>query len=404
MAEFEQAVLPTRSRVNPELWARIWFILFVTAVAYFVHLAELGRTAAGGSQAAYLVVAPVLAGLVAAGYSRAPRGVIDAESDWIAAALLCIGGFAAIILIQHRLPTMAALWHLDNLGLLVWVAACGTVVFSARHVLRMWNVWILGLVLAPAMPFMLVTAQFGGSDTAIAMVSAAIGTIAVYLASRFVSLRVRLAVTLANMVASTATVLLLGGVGLYVTVLIAAGAVPVVVVLALHRITWVRSDPDIATSPLPLPSCRPQSYAVLVVAALVMLCIQLPLSRPEPVADAAPGWVDSSGLTDGELRVHHPLPGARRQPGPLSGDRPIRCLRHRGRRDDLTRSGSSAGLFGRGLVSSAVPVNYAPFDAGADAPAGIKSAHSDADAATTSDTPTGTRSPGSGAAATSTSG
>lgn len=241
MAEFEQAVLPTRSRVNPELWARIWFILFVTAVAYFVHLAELGRTAAGGSQAAYLVVAPVLAGLVAAGYSRAPRGVIDAESDWIAAALLCIGGFAAIILIQHRLPTMAALWHLDNLGLLVWVAACGTVVFSARHVLRMWNVWILGLVLAPVMPFMLVTAQFGGSDTAIAMVSAAIGTIAVYLASRFVSLRVRLAVTLANMVASTATVLLLGGVGLYVTVLIAAGAVPVVVVLALHRITWVEA-------------------------------------------------------------------------------------------------------------------------------------------------------------------
>ncbi|ANW66555.1 hypothetical protein MMUR_15740 [Mycolicibacterium murale] len=388
MAEFEQAVLPTRSRVNPELWARIWFILFVTAVAYFVHLAELGRTAAGGSQAAYLVVAPVLAGLVAAGYSRAPRGVIDAESDWIAAALLCIGGFAAIILIQHRLPTMAALWHLDNLGLLVWVAACGTVVFSARHVLRMWNVWILGLVLAPVMPFMLVTAQFGGSDTAIAMVSAAIGTIAVYLASRFVSLRVRLAVTLANMVASTATVLLLGGVGLYVTVLIAAGAVPVVVVLALHRITWVRSDPDIATSPLPLPSCRPQSYAVLVVAALVMLCIQLPLSRPEPVADAAPGWVDSSGLTDGES-----FDFITRFLGPDASLVRYRVTARSDAYDTVVDVMTSPDLgrlqdFSDAVwYPSAVPVNYAPFDAGADAPAGIRSAHSDADAATTSDTP-----------------
>ena len=388
MAEFEHAVLPTRSRVNPELWARIWFVLFVTALAYFVHLAEVGRAAAGGSQTAYLVVAPVLAGLVAAGYSRAPRGVIDAESDWIAAALLCIGGFAAIILVQHRLPTLAAQWHLDNIGLLVWVAACGTVVFSARHVLRMWNVWILGLVLGPVMPFMMATAHFGGSDSAIAMVSAAIGTIAVFLAARFVSLRTRLLSTLVNLAGSTAAVLLLDGIGLYGTVLVAAGALPAVVILALHRITWVRSDPDTVTSPTPLPSCRPQSYAVLVVAAIVMLCIQLPLSRPEPVSDAAPGWVDNSGLVRSEsfdfiTRFLGPDASLVRyrvtaQPQAYETVVDVMTSPDLGRLQDF----SDAVWY-----PSAVPVNYAPFDAGAGAPAGIASAHSDADAATTSDTP-----------------
>jgi hypothetical protein len=381
---FEHLVRSTRPAVNPELWARIWFVLFVGVLAYFVQLSEVGRTAFAGSQSAYLVVAPVLAGLVAAGYSHPPKGVIDAESDWIAAALLCVGGFAAIVLVERRLPTLAALWHIDNLGFLIWVAACGMVVFSARHVLRMWNVWLLGLLLAPVMPFMLMTAQLGGSDTAVALVSALIGTAAVFLATRFVSLGRRVVSTLINLGLSCAAVFLLIDTSLYVRVLVAAGAVPVVVVIVLHRVTSPRrAERTVTTSPL--PQCRPQSYAVLLVAAIAMLCLQLPMTRPAPVEQANTDWVQNTGLERAES-----FPFITRFLGPDSS-----LVRYRvaGESEayetvvDVMTSPDLARLqdFSNAIwYPSAVPVNYTPFDAGTTAPAGIKSAHSDADSATTS--------------------
>lgn len=386
MDQFEYAVKSTRSGINPELWARIWFVLFVGVLAYFVQLSEVGRTAFAGSQSAYLVVAPVLAGLVAAGYSRPPRGVIDSESDWIAAALLCIGGFAAVVLIERRLPALAALWHVDNIGLLIWVAACGMVVFSARHVLRMWNVWVLGLLLAPVMPFMLVTAQLGGSDTAVAMVSALIGSLAVLLATRFVSIGVRLLSTLVNLGLSCGAVLLLADFSLYVRVLLAAGAVPVVVVLALHRLVWLRRDQHSPALTSPLPVCRPQSYAVLVVAAIVMLCMQLPMTRPAPVEQVNADWLQNSGLEPAE-----DFPFITRF---LGSDSSLVRYRVPSASDtyetvvDVMTSPDLARLqdFSHAVWYPAqVPINYAPFDAGVDAPAGIKSAHSDADSATTMD-------------------
>lgn len=380
---FDDVVRSARPAVNPELWARIWFVLFVGVLAYFVQLSEAGRTAFAGSQSAYLVIAPVLAGLVAAGYSHPPRGVIDAESDWIAAALLCVGGFAAIILIERRLPSLAALWHIDNVGFLIWVAACGMVVFSARHVLRLWNVWVLGLVLAPVMPVMLMTAQLGGSDTAVALVSAFIGTVAVFLATRFVSLGRRLLSTLINLGLSSLAVVLLIDTSLYVRVVVAAGAVPVVVVLALHRITAPhRAQQTVATSPL--PQCRPQSYAVLVVAAIVMLCLQLPMTRPAPVEQVNTDWIQNTGLERAQS-----FPFITRFLGPGSSLDRYRVANDAGAYEtvvDVMTSPDLARLqdFTDAIwYPSAVPVNYTPFDAQVAAPAGIKSAHSDADSATT---------------------
>ncbi|WP_199255200.1 DUF2339 domain-containing protein [Mycolicibacterium mengxianglii] len=376
-----------RPGLNPELWARIWFVLAVGALAYFVQLNEVGRSAFGGSQSAYLVVAPILAGLVAAGYSRAPRGVIDAESDWIGAVLLCVGGFAAIWLIEDRLPTMAALWHVDNLGLLVWVAACGMVVFSARHVLRMWNVWLLGLLLAPVMPFLLMTAQLGGSDTANVTVSALVGTVAVYLAARFVGVRRRLLATAVNLALAAATVFVLAEAGLYLRVIVAAGAVPLVVVLALHRMHYLsRTDWELSAGAT-LPRCKPQSYALLLVAAIALLCVHLPMTRPATVDEARPDWIQAGALDPVEE-----FPFITRFLGPDATLTRYRAPGGAGEYRTVVDVMSSPDLARLQDFSDAVwypsptPVNYTPYEALADRPAGIKTAHSDADSATAQDT------------------
>ncbi|MGB3481226.1 MAG: hypothetical protein WBB07_03290 [Mycobacterium sp.] len=381
--------MASATRINPELWARIWFVLFAGSLAYVVQLSEVGRSAVAGSQSVYLVVAPVLAGLVAAGYSRVPRGVTDAESDWIGAVLLCVAGFAAIWLVQDRLPTMAALWHLDNVGLLIWVAACGMVVFSARHVLRMWQVWLPGLVLAPVMPFMLMTSAVGGSDTAIALVSTMIATLAVYLAARFVSVRVRLLAATANLVLSTGSVLLLSDLSLYLRVIVGSAVIPLLVVLTLHRLTSGSRAAAAATEPsigVTLPKTQARSYAVVLVAAIGMLCLHLPFQRPAPVEEVRSDWITASALdsiADYPFITNFLGPDATltryRAPGGAGEFQTV---------VDVMTSPDLARLqdFSNAVwYPSTAPVNYTPYLAEPDAPAGIKVAHTDADTATTHD-------------------
>lgn len=371
-----------RSRINPELWARAWFVLAMAALAYFVQLSEIGRAAFAGSQSVYLVVAPILIGLVAAGYVRAPRGVGDSESDWIGALLLGAAGFAALWLIESRLPTMAALWHIDNIGLLIWIAACGMVVFSARHILRMWTVWGAGLLLAPVMPFMLFTAHFGGSDTAIATTSALLGTLAVFLATRFAEMRWRLVSTAANLALSSGVVLLAAEAGLYVRVLLAAGAVPFLVVLAAHRLIRVDRVTDSPAVEATLPRRKFQSYVALVVAAVAMLWVHLPLTRPIPIQTVPSDWIATAALDpveefdfitrflgpDATLTRYRPPGGA----GEYQTVVDVMTSPDLARLEDF----SNAVWY-----PSSAPVNYAPYDAGPGAPAGMQTAHSDADAA-----------------------
>lgn len=375
--------VPTRSGVNPELWARIWFVLAVGALAYFVQLSEAGRVAFAGSQSAYLVVAPILAGLVAAGYSHPPRGVIDAESDWIGAVLLAVGGFAALWLVQDRLPTMAALWHVDNLALLVWVAAAGMIVFSTRHILRMWNVWLLGAVLAPVMPFLLLTAQLGGSDTAIAMASAGLGAVAVFLAGRFVSMRPRLLATAADIALSTAAVLLLADATLYLRVLIAAGVVPLIVVLALHRFEYATRAEAVQSAGSTLPKTKPWSYVVVFAAAIALLVVHLPMQRPAPVEDVRSDWMVASALDPVES-----FPFITSFLGPDSSLTRYRSPGGSGEYQTVVDVMSSPNLarlqdFSDAVwYPSATPVNYTAYTAGDDLPADTRTAHSDADSAT----------------------
>jgi hypothetical protein len=386
LSNVAESAHPQTSR--PEIWARIWFVLAVATLASFVPLSEIGRTSFAGSQSMYLVVAPILAGLVATGYVRAPRGVGDSESDWIGALLLAVAGFAAIWLIKDRLPTMASLWHIDNIGLLVWVAASGMAVFSARHILRMWHVWLIGLLLAPVMPFMMLTAQFGGSDTDIAMTSAALGTVAVYLATRFAERRWRLLSTAANLALSAAAVFLLVEASPYVRVLLAAGAVPLVVTLAAHRFAppdRVFDSPAVVAT---LPRRRLPSYVALVVAAVAMLWLQLPMPQPDPVDEARSDWMTAAALDPVDefgfiTRFVGPDATLTRYRVPGGADEYQTVV-------DVMASPNLARLqdFSDAVwYPSSAPVNYAPYEAGPDAPAGMQTAHSDADAAETNGAP-----------------
>lgn len=367
-----------------EIWTRIWFVLAIGTLAYFVPLSEIGRAAFAGSQSAYLVVAPVLAGLVASGYIRAPRGVGDAESDWIGAILVAAAGFAALWLIGSRLPTMAALWHIDNAGLLIWVAASGMVIFSARHMLRMWHIWVAGLLLAPVVPFMLLTAQFGGSDTAIAMTSAALGTFAVYLAARFADLRRRLLVTTANAVVAIAAVLVLAEVSLYLRVVVAAGVVPLITVLAAHRFARSSRRVEVPAVEATVPRRRPQSWVALAVAAVAMLWLHLPMTSPAPVEEVRSDWIAAATLDPVEE-----FGFITRFLGPDATLTRYRAPGGSGEYQTVVDVMSSPNLARLQDFSNAVwypssaPVNYAPYDAGPDSPAGIQTAHSDADAAET---------------------
>jgi len=380
----EVAKIPPTGISRPEVWARVWFVLAVGTLAYFVPLSEVGRAAFAGSQSVYLVVAPVLAGLVASGYVRAPRGVGDSESDWIGAVLLAVAGFAALWLIEHRLPTMAALWHVDNIELLIWVVASGMVVFSARHILRMWHVWLVGLLLAPVMPFMLLTAHFGGSDTAIAMTSASLGTLAVFLAVRFADRRWRLLSTAVTLALSTAVVLLLAESSLYIRVIVAAGAVPLLVVLAAHR--FVRIDRATVNPAVEarLPHRKLHTYVTLVVAALAMLWVHLPMPKPIAVEEVPSDWIAAAALDPVEE-----FSFIARFLGPEATLTRYRTPGEAGEYQTMVDVMTSPNLARLQDFSEAVwypssaPVNYLTYDAGPGAPSGIQTAHSDADAAET---------------------
>jgi hypothetical protein len=310
----------------------------------------------------------------------------DSESDWIGALLVAVGGFATLWLISDRLPTMAALWHLDNVGLIVWIIASGMVVFSARHMLRMWHVWVAGLLLAPVTPFLLVTAQFGGTDTAITMTTAALGALAVFLATRWADLRSRLLITVADIALSAAAALLLAETSLYLRVLLAAGVVPVLVVLAAHRLVGGARDTGTPAVTAGLPRRRLHSYIVLILVAAAMLWAHLPMTRPAPVAEAPSDWVAEAALDpiedfdfitdflgpDATFTRYRALGGA----GEYQTVVDVMSAPSLGRLQDF----SDAVWY-----PSASPVNYQPYDvapaAGRPAPAGIQTAHSDADAA-----------------------
>jgi hypothetical protein len=216
-------------------WPRLGFILLLTIVAYLPIFLDVVQNAVDGSRNAYLVVVPVLAAIVAHRYHDEPRGVGDAETDWIAAILVAAAGFIVIWLVTDRLPTTGHMWKLHLAAVVVWAACSTSVMFGARYASRMVALWVFLFFSVTPLPYLLLTAYLGGSDTAAALLAAALGAIAVFLSGRATVLRWRLGVSVVCMVVGSATAAALRDTTLLLTVVVAAGVVPTLSVIALHR-------------------------------------------------------------------------------------------------------------------------------------------------------------------------
>lgn len=362
--------------------ARIVLAATLGLIGYFPVFGQAFAEAADGSRTALLVVTPLLMVLIATGYHLPARGVGDAESDWIIAAVVGIASFTAIYLLTERMPTLSSLWRLQSLGFVVWFACLLAILFGARHVVRMWKLWVFAVCCATPLPFLLATAALGGSDDAAAVLAAAAGAVAVYLASETVRLGPRLIATAGCMVLAAITVTSLDAyIGLLGAVIIGAGVLPVLAVVALKRATRTVGDAPDPTAAR-LPRISPISLAVLTIVALALAVVNYPVARSPEAPSVAADWTAHAGLgaptaypfitrslgADATL-MRYPIPGAAGTPAAAVD---VMTSPSRAALDDLA---------GAVWYPSANPVEYRPAPPSADLPAGARIVHSNADTA-----------------------
>ena len=247
----------------------------------------LFRDLPGESRCAYLLAVPVLLVALAAGHRNPPCGVGDAESDWIVAALLGVAGVAGIAVLAERLPTLAGLWRLPALTGVIWFSCVLILLFGVRHVVRMWAVWVFALATATPLPFLLLTAELGGSVRAAAAVSAGIGAVAVAIGTPGVPWRRRSVAAVACLGLGLLMVWAAAGTGqsIGLTMLVTA-VLPVATMLAVRGIN--ASVPQ--EFPLPTRSAPAMAFLVLLAAALPLVTAPAPPSRAAAVS-VDPGWI-----------------------------------------------------------------------------------------------------------------
>lgn len=288
--------MPSYPAKQWELWARVLFLLALAVTACFVQLVTRGLEAQGGSYTGYLLVAPLLGALMAGGVTQPPRGVADAESDWIVAILIGGSGFLAIRLLSHRLPTLAGLWRVENFRMVFWVAACGMVIFSVRHVLRLWSVWLFAFFCAPVMPYLLFTAELGGTEDAAVLVATALGSVAVYFATWVASRPWRLLTAGLNFAFAYGVDRLLDLDSVLLRVIIVAGVIPVLSNTILHQSSHLAGVHRFANVGTRFPHRRAWAYPTLIVVALIQLWIYLPLPTTSAIPEARPDWTAKMGV------------------------------------------------------------------------------------------------------------
>lgn len=272
--------------------ARAATVVALVVIAYGTAYIEVVSAILAGSRIVFPVVAPVLIALIASGYRTAPRGVGDAESDWIAAALLGVGGFSTIALLSERVPTLAGLWQLPLLGAVIWLAVCITVLFGIRRVAQMWQMWLFALAAAP-LPQLLSAGALGGSDAAIISTAMVFAAIAVLLATRPAPPAVRLTAAAATLASGITLEFTVGtGLGLLATILLTCAVVPVLATIWAGR---RRREPQ--SRPVP-PDRSRASFVVLAAAAVaLMLTAAVPFGAgaAEPVR-SVDDWAARAGL------------------------------------------------------------------------------------------------------------
>ncbi|WP_319437072.1 hypothetical protein [Mycobacterium sp. RTGN5] len=358
-------------------------VALLCLVAYATSYAHQVNDALAGSRLAYLVVVPVLAVLIAAGHRATSHGVGDGEADWIVAALVGILGLSAIYLLVSRMPTLSAWWRLESLSVLVWAVCCVIILFGMRQALRMWSLWLFIACFATPVPYQAVTAALGGTDIAAGLVAAAIGAVAVFLATRTTPRHRRLLAAAVSF--AIGAVLVISCIVWFLpTVIVAAGVVPVLVVvgarLAPDRRPVDRANRPIATG-MPYRSAR--TVGVLGVATAMLVAAGLmqdhaAIARPSISAD----WAARSGLSPVEsygFVTRFAGPGAtlvryaaRAEKGMPSAAVDVLSTPNGAVLDDL----SDVVWY-----PTARPVNYRAVPSSPGIAAGTRSFHSDADAA-----------------------
>lgn len=291
-----QAPPPSSIAASRRYWRRLAVFAILSFAAYSFAIADILSDALAGSRAVVLLVLPILIGVIASGYRQPPRGVSDTEANWIVAILVGIVGFTGIFLLKQRTPTLSVQWQLNLWGVLLWIACLVAVMFGVRHVVRMWPLWLFAVCCVSPLPFLLTAAAFGGSDTVIALLTAALGATAVFLAGRCASLGRRLSATMVCLASATALTLLVGDhLSLAATVLLVAGIVPVVVtVVMLLRDAHLMSTASSAWSDLPHRS--PLSMLMLILVAVTLLLINPPHAQSYATPVTA-SWEQRAGLS-----------------------------------------------------------------------------------------------------------
>jgi hypothetical protein len=277
-------------------WPRLAVFAILSSSAYAFAIAAILGDALAGSRVVVLLVLPILIGVIASGYRQAPRGVSDTESDWIVALVAGIAGFTGIYLLRNRMPTLSIQWQLDLLAVLLWIACLVAVTFGIRHVVRMWQLWLFAVCCISPLPFLLTAAAFGGSDRVVALLTAAFGATAVFLAGRSASLGRRVSATLVCLASASALTVFVGNhLSLAATVLLVAGVVPVVVtVVMLLRDAHLMSTATSAWTDMPHRS--PLSLLMLVFVAVMLLLINPPHAKSQYASTVAADWEQRAGL------------------------------------------------------------------------------------------------------------
>lgn len=281
------------------VWPRIGGLLVIVGIGFALMVTHAIDGATAGSYTAYLLVAPILGALIASGIRPSP-GVGDAEFDWMVAILLCAAGLLSLRMLSARLPALSGLWNWHHFTPVIWVMTVGTVLFSARHVLRLWRAWGFALLCAPAMPFLLVTAKLGGTEDDAVMVAAAVGSLAVYLATSTFGLAHRFLAAAVTMAVAVGLDHLVGFEHLLPRTLLVAGAVPVLSVAAVRYAAHVRVAASMAAHPAKgnakFPHVGGKGLSALIVLAAAMQ-VSAPPAGSEPARVTADrGWINALNL------------------------------------------------------------------------------------------------------------
>ena len=340
--------------------------------------------ALSGSRSAYVLAVPFLLTLIAAGHRSAPRGVGDAESDWIVAALVGAAGLTAIHLLGERLPTLAGLWRLSALTGVVWFACVLIVLFGVRHVTRMRALWVFAVVVTTPLPVLLAGAQLGGGDRAMIGVAAAVGAVAVALATPGCAAVIRWGAAAGCLLAGLLSAASWApGSGVLVPSLLAAGVLPVVITLIVNGF----GERRVAAPAFEPPTRSTTSTVALVVLALTVLLTTAPagarVADPTPGVDDGPAAWGTPASYAFITRYLGPGSTLQRYSVPAVDGLPAAAV------DVIStpNAGALRDIADAVWYPSARPLDYRVAAPSAGLPAGARTIHSNADAATTASAP-----------------